>query len=134
MHKSTGVWLDHTRAYLVENCGGEETLAIVPALIEDHQRSTGDQHRAYPSGRRIANRRIEETKRYFQYLAKELTDAKDVFICGPGQMKKHFAKFLMQKPCNKDLAVEIDTTSSRLTLNQIRAKIRQHTEKAMAAG
>lgn len=109
---------------------GEESLAIVPAIIEGHRHSTGSHHPAYSPEYTRDNRRREETKRYFKYLACEVVGAKEIFICGPGQMKKHFAKFLMRKPHGDRVAIEIDTTSSRISLNQIRAKIRPHIEFA----
>ncbi len=113
MQKSAGIWMNDQRAYVIENCDGKETLAIIHANI--HPRST------------------TERQNYFQNLAKELRGAQDIFICGPGNMKNYFAKFLMHKPSHDRLNVELDRSLSHPTLNQLRAKTNQYCPKAVMA-
>lgn len=124
--KNAGIWLDHTRAYLIENSNGEETLAIIPALIE---------RKCHPDleSTHAENRRSEETKRFFKYLAKQLRGASQVKVFGPGLLKTQFVKFLKDAPYNKTTAIEIGRTTSRLTLNQIRRKLEKSISPASMA-
>lgn len=130
MKAEAGLWLDQTRAYLIQEKGGEETLAIIPALIESRTKATGGHHPnrrhgqdTKTAGHKNENRRAEETKRFFRYLARELGHPKQLFLYGPGKLKNRFARFLKNDGCSDAMKINIQPTSSRLTLNQIRAMI-----------
>jgi stalled ribosome rescue protein Dom34 len=86
-HYHAVVWIDHKRARIIRfNVEEADRTLIRDHVVRDihaHEKRTGH--------------RTEESKPFFEDVAKAIADSRGILIVGPAQEKDFFAKFLSQK-------------------------------------
>lgn len=79
------VWLDHLRAVVIDFSRDAEHVHLVASDTEQrqiHRRSGGD------------GQKNTEDKHYFDDIVAAIGNAREVLVCGPGQVKNTFRKDL----------------------------------------
>ncbi len=132
--RSTGVWISHGQAQLVQLRGAApaEFMRIQADEVESTHRSFG-QGGVGPAPRhvggnvesRYARRRDQELRRYYDGVISALRPTDQVLILGPGEAKTEFVKRLqIRRPAlaRKVVAVE---SADRLTRGEFTGRVRE---------
>lgn len=127
--QQTGIWLDSKEAIIV-HLGKDEPQVqtfesdIHTREIEEDPRNTMHQR---PHINISENRELERLKHtqthYFETLQQALQTADEIYIFGPGEMKKHLSKFLESDHNFRPQILEVDAADS-MTQNQLVAKVK----------
>lgn len=130
LQKPAGIWLDSRDAFIVYlDNGSENTLRLHSDIDESHP--VGGSGPSTPYGAQEAvsetkylNRRQQQEKQYYQSILEQLSSRDGIYIMGPSQAKIGLEQEIKKQPnqAEKVLAVE---SCSRITDNQIRAKVRE---------
>lgn len=123
--KKVGIWLD-TREAKIHWDGTEELKCVLSEIDEGHV------HGGYGSGTKYLPQdavsdtkqtayQEEQVRRYFEGLVEKLKSADEIFILGPGEIRKRFGKYL-DEVAKIGEKVKANDSSDSVTDNQLRAK------------
>lgn len=134
MEKNIGIWMDGTKALLVDAASGN--LQTIEADIENsvHLYGEGDKGNFTGGGHHINNerkfdeRRKHQTNDYLKRIAEGVKDADHLYVFGPAEMKTHFKNYIESQHGlkNKLSAVE---SADKMTDNQVVAAVKTFFEK-----
>lgn len=129
-----GIWLDSQEAFLVHLNGDEPFVQKIESDIDTSEIKGGSGTGGTPWGPQInvsENKGLERLKHaqknYFEILQKALETADEIYLFGPGEMKKHLSKFLESDKSFKPQILEVATADS-MTENQLVAKVKDFFE------
>lgn len=134
MERQIGIWLNSTKAIMVNLNDGKESIKTIDSDIESRTRYPGEgknysrlgSMQVNPS-KRLTNRKKHQMHHYFNEIIQNIGDASNVFIFGPSQTKDLFEKELKKHHLFDHKQIEIES-SDRLTHNQLIAKVKDHFE------
>jgi stalled ribosome rescue protein Dom34 len=133
MDHATGIWLDQSRAVIVQIKEEGIDVTEVPAVIDRKHRSTGGVgasqpfwHRTVTSGTRENERRKHEIQSYFKSVYEAAGGGDKVAIFGPGKMKLGLQDYLLTHGCPADQIKKVESTHSRMSQGEIVALVREH--------
>jgi hypothetical protein len=131
MKSKAGIWIDRQHAILVAiSSVGQEISHFAVGEPEPFPTTTESiaQHHHTPNDFQAEDRteRKEQAARQRMYDAvlSAISGVESLFILGPGEAKKEFAKHIESKRL-RNMLVEIET-SDKMTEPQLAAKVRQH--------
>ena len=125
-----GVWVDHEKAFIVAAAGERKKMRRLESNVEGRVRLSGGSRSRSPYGPQdIASeskreeRRKHQLRRYYQNIIRELGDAHEVLIFGPGEAKIELEKEMRR---SKSFAAEIAAIepADKMTEKQIIAVVR----------
>ena len=125
-----GVWMDHREAYLfwADEAADMQTSRVASEFqetIEPADRACGPG----PGGggaiphASVERRRKEQLNHYYKSLARALNSAEHIYVFGPGQAKKEFARSVEER---KDMARRLKAieNAGHMTEPQMAARVR----------
>lgn len=129
MNKQTGMWIDHSRAFICKLTDKGETIQSIFSNVEKHRSRAGDLPLQGPFEALKVPESDSQQKSYTGYLniyydevIDFLSDSEEIIIIGPGEAKGEFKKRLeIKNPDNRIVGFE---TVDNMTDNQIVAKIK----------
>ncbi len=122
MKTTAGLWIDHKKAIIVFLTSEGEEIKLIKSFLEKPQQSPSDDARQ--------REWTEDLNQYYDEVISFLRNAEGILILGPGEAKGELKKRL-EHSALKDSEITIETVS-RLTENQVVAKVRQHFQKRRA--
>ena len=132
MKNSRGVWLDSSRALVIEDISGEPIISRLVSEAEKKTHATGGHHRSQGYGHdsvvghlQADHRRRHALETFFGEIADRVADSDALYVVGPGLTKKHFLNFLSRHDNGRQPEVVMRTCASHLTENQITALMKE---------
>jgi stalled ribosome rescue protein Dom34 len=131
--KNTGIWIDGTKAVIVElpNESVTEVLARIDNKV--HHANEGDKG-TYLGGGHFNNneskfdeRKNHQIKDYLKNVVNEMSDSNNVYIFGPSEMKKHLKTFIEEDKANSINVTAVEA-AEKMTNNQIVAAVKTYFE------
>lgn len=131
MKSQVGVWIDHTRAVIVDVTNAQDVTRVILSEVESQLQRAGDsplkgkfeaQHVPADDSRQRAY--TEHLNGYYDEVIAGLQGSDTFLILGPGEAKGELKKRL-EKSSMGDRIAGVET-ADKLTEPQIAAKIRQH--------
>jgi hypothetical protein len=131
MARKIGLWLDHRKAVLVSLEGEKVTPQTIQSNVEKRPRVKGGAPSVTPYGAqdstyeaRLGRKHEQQLKEYYDQIVSKISDARAIFIMGPGQAKTELRKRLEESGIPAD---SLTTASSdKLSDAQIVEKIKIH--------
>lgn len=134
MKREIGIWLNSTKAILVDLNNGNQSVKTIESDIESRTRFPGEgkdfsrlgSMQVNPS-KKQTNRKKHQLHHYFEEIIHNLEDASNIFIFGPSQTKNLFEKELKKHHNFHNKLIDIEN-SDKLTQKQLIAKVKDHFE------
>ncbi|MDT8402249.1 MAG: hypothetical protein RQ743_11190 [Bacteroidales bacterium] len=130
MGKNVGVWLDKEKAYLISVNGGKHRVEKVESNVESRVRYQGETKSYSRIGGAFFNPSKKKTKRekhqlnhYLTDLSVKLSDAENILIFGPADVKKELKKVLIKRKDKPAIRLE---SAEQMTENQMVARVKEH--------
>lgn len=135
--KNIGIWMDREKAYIISIDNGKERLTTVYSKIEDFRIGGGSGSRLKGGPQDVVHdnkyleREKNQFKSYFKEITKYLKNVNTIVIFGPAEAGEKFNKKLQKKykPIGKNVEAVIKADS--MTLNQIKALVRDYFKKTI---
>lgn len=127
-----GVWLDHSKAYLIENDPFNEQIQTVYSEHDRYEREDGEGSDATFFSGHASNNEDGKEKRlrdrlntYYKTIEKIITPYNEILLFGPTTAKNEFRNLIQQNKqfANKIIHVE---KSDHMSENQMKAYVRDH--------
>ena len=123
MNHKVGIWIDHKKAVIVSASADGVTTKTLESDVEAHPRYAGQQDGG--GEKKYEERHSQDLDRYYDEVIRQLTDADELLIFGPGEAKVELKKRLRRSKTHSERTIGIETTD-KLTDPQIVAKVREH--------
>jgi hypothetical protein len=122
---NAGLWIDHREAYVVLIGDDGEVTRRVRSGMAKHGRFSGGNRPEEGSADDQRDRQYTaHLNRYYDEVISCLHDAESILLFGPGEAKQEFKKRLAREGfAARIVGVE---AADKMTVAQIRAKVRQH--------
>ncbi|HEY9030743.1 MAG TPA: hypothetical protein VIM93_05230 [Kangiella sp.] len=131
-HSKMGVWIDHREAVLVGVSDKGISTRFFKSGVEEHideKRGSRSETPYGPQGvfaEDKADRRNQQIlNQYYSEVASGVNNAENLYIFGPAEAKKEFAKYLDSHQHNSKLKVEIQA-ADKMTETQIIETVKKH--------
>lgn len=134
MKKQTGIWIDGSKAVIVNLIDGKERVEEIEAEVENrvHHFADGNQG-VYMGGKHLVpEKRFEERERhqmnqYLDTVLKKVADADELFVFGPAETRKHLQHKLDTEKAFTALAGKLRGVepADHMTQNQVVAKVKK---------
>lgn len=121
--RKVGVWIDHSRAVIVESSAGQVTTTTLKADVEGHPRYSGQQDGG--GEKKYEERHRAHLDRYYDGVIDQMGVPDALLIVGPGEAKLELKERLSRSKMFAALSVAVEA-ADRLTDAQIVAKVKQH--------
>lgn len=135
MKKQTGIWIDTARAVFIQLEEKDAKLKEILSDIENSIHHEGEGQKGSFMGsthinneKGIFERKKQQVDRYLDEVVDQLRGANEIYIFGPGEIKKHLEKKIKdhRELASSLLSVE---TSDSMTDNQLIAKVKDFFNK-----
>ena len=123
MTHKVGIWIDHKKAVVVAASADGVTTKTLESEVGAHPRYAG-QHDG-GGEKKYEERHSQDLDRYYDEVIRQLTDADELLIFGPGEAKVELKERLRRSKTHSERTIGIETTD-RLTDPQIVAKVKEH--------
>jgi len=129
--KNTGIWLDKSKALIVNIENNEETMKIVHSDIDNYN-VTANRHiggaKEIVKDIKYLEREKQQFKSYFKDIVQEINNTDALVIFGPAETYKKFTKELEEN--HKDVSMKIKDIrrADSMTDNQVIAWVRDFFE------
>ena len=123
MNHMAGVWIDHKKAVIVSSSERHVTTQTVESDVAAHPHYAGQQDGG--GEKKYEERHGQHLDRYYEEVIRQLTDADELLIFGPGEAKVELKERLGRAKGHSELSIGIETTD-KLTDPQIVAKVKEH--------
>ncbi|MBD3291075.1 hypothetical protein GF337_19865 [candidate division KSB1 bacterium] len=131
MLKNVGLWVDHEKAYVVSLINGTAQMSKMESDVESHIKTLGGSRSKTPyapqdisAERKFEGRRKKHLRMYYKQLIKNVKDAKQIYIFGPGEARTELEKEMKKsKPLSKKITA--NECCDRMTERQIIAKVKK---------
>jgi stalled ribosome rescue protein Dom34 len=128
--KQTGIWIDGSKAIIIELNDGKEVISEIESEIENsvHHNKEGDKG-SFMGAHHINNekkfeeRRKNQTEQYLNKVVAQVKHSDELFIMGPAEIK---TKLRGKVESDRSLAPRLRAveTSEQMTMNQCVAKVK----------
>lgn len=129
--KSTGIWLDKSRALIVNIENNEETMKIIHSDIDNYN-VTANRHiggaKEIVKDVKYLEREKQQFKSYFKGIVQEINNTDALVIFGPAETYKKFAKELEEHHKNISVKIKGKRKTDSMTDNQVIAWVRDFFE------
>ena len=122
MNHKVGIWIDHKKAVIV-SASADGVTTTVESDVGAHPRYAGQQDGG--GEKKYEERHGQHLDRYYEEVIRQLTDADELLIFGPGEAKVELKDRLGRAKGHSELSIGIETTD-KLTDPQIVAKVKEH--------
>jgi len=135
--KNIGIWMDREKAYIISIDNDKEDVTTVFSKIEDFRigGGSGSRFKGGPQDvvqdSKYLEREKNHFKSYFKEIAQYLKNANTVVIFGPAEAGEKFNKKLQKKYKLIGKKVEAVIKADSMTLNQIKALVRDYFKKTV---
>lgn len=127
-----GLWIDHARAVLARlEDGSFGATRTITSEVAPHVRLSGGARSATPYG---PQEHVSDTQRdrrfrghlvgYYRRVLRELDDADEILLMGPGEAKEELRRELFRVPRLVPRLVSVQS-ADKLTERQLKARVRQ---------
>ena len=123
MNRMVGVWIDHKKAVIVSASEEHVTTTTLESDVPAHPHFGGQQDGG--GEKKYEERHTEHLDRYYDEVVRQLTDADELLIFGPGEAKLELKERLRRSKAHSERNIGIETTD-KLTDPQIVAKVKEH--------
>ena len=123
MNHKVGIWIDHKKAVIVSASADGVTTKTLESDVEAHPRYAGQQDGG--GEKKYEERHSQDLDRYYDEVIRQLTDADELLIFGPGEAKLELKERLRRSKTHSERTIAIETTD-KLTDPQIVAKVKEH--------
>jgi hypothetical protein len=123
MTHKVGIWIDHKKAVVVSASADGVTTQTLESEVEAHPHYAGQQDGG--GEKKYEERHSQDLDRYYDEVIRQLTDADELLIFGPGEAKVELKERLRRSKTHSERTIGIETTD-RLTDPQIVAKVKEH--------
>ena len=123
MTHKVGIWIDHKKAVVVSASADGVTTKTLESEVEAHPRYAGQQDGG--GEKKYEERHSQDLDRYYDEITRQLTDADELLIFGPGEAKVELKERLRRSKTHSERTIAIETTD-KLTDPQIVAKVKEH--------
>ena len=133
--RKKGIWMDREKAYIINIDNGKEHITTVFSKIENFHigGGSGSRFKGGPQDvvqdSKYLERNKNHFKRYFKEITKYLKNADTIVIFGPAEAGEKFNKKLQKKYKPIGSKVEAVIKADSMTLNQIKALVRDYFKK-----
>lgn len=128
MKRNIGIWLDSSKALIIEN--EKDKIETILSEIEHYNLHGGAKGKTpygtqdATSETKLLERKKMQTKRYFDTIIKQISNADKVVIFGPAETKLAFQKTLEGNAQTKEKLIGVKTAGNKLTENQLKEWVR----------
>jgi len=135
--KNIGIWMDREKAYIISIYEGKESLTTVYSNIDDFRIGGGSGSRLKGGPQDVVQdstylgREKNQFKIYFKEIVQYLKNPNTIVIFGPAEAGEKFNKKLQKKYKLIGNKVEAVIKADSMTLNQIKALIRDYFKKTV---
>ena len=123
MNHKVGIWIDHKKAVIVSASADGVTTKTVESDVGAHPRYAGQQDGG--GEKKYEERHGQHLDRYYEEVIRQLTDADEFLVFGPGEAKLELKERLRRVKAHSERSIGIETTD-KLTDPQIVAKVKEH--------
>jgi hypothetical protein len=131
MKTQTGIWIDGSRALIIQLLDGRENIHELTSEIDNHVHHKQEGDKGTFMGEHHVNneRKLEErkNKQIDSYLGKVISEVKgtdELFVMGPSGMKIKL-KTRIEKDAQLNARLKAVETTGQLTLNQCVARVKE---------
>ncbi len=129
--KNTGIWLDKSRALIVNIENDKETMKIIHSDIDNYN-VTANRHiggaKEIVKDIKYLEREKQQFKSYFKDITQEINDTDALVIFGPAETYEKFAKELGENHKNISGKIKGIKRADSMTDNQVVAWVRDFFE------
>jgi len=121
--KRLGIWLDHTRAHIIEEKNSSYTSYAMESIsIQGEKQNFGmDESLKH-------NTEQDQLSDFFKRLSEVLKGYTEVLLFGPTNAKTELHNLLKEDSHFNNIKIDVETTDN-LTENQMHAFVKEHFEK-----
>ena len=123
MNHTVGIWIDHKKAVIVSASADGVTTKTVESDVGAHPRYAGQQDGG--GEKKYEERHGQHLDRYYEEVIRQLTDADEFLVFGPGEAKLELKERLRRVKAHSERSIGIET-ADKLTDSQIVAKVKEH--------
>jgi hypothetical protein len=132
MSKKTGIWIDHSRAYIVSLENEKEHVSTIESKVGRKVRLSGGSRTKVPygpqdiahEGRRYRKYK-QQLKSYYEKVCKKVGDTESLYIFGPGEAKTELRKHMEGLKHTAPPIVGMDS-ADKMTRGQLVARVRDY--------
>jgi hypothetical protein len=131
MKTNTGIWIDGSKALVIQLKDGKELVREIPSGIENsvHHHYEGDKG-TFMGTHHISNeRKFEERKKhqvetFLHHVMDEIRNTDKVYVMGPSELKHHLKSKIME---DKQLSPKLAgfASADHMTLNECVARVKE---------
>ena len=132
-----GIWLDHSKAYLIEHEPFNEQIQIVYSEHDKYERYDGEtSDTTFFSGNASNNENRKEKRlkdrlnTYYKTLEKILEPYERILLFGPTTAKNEFRNHLEQNKQFNSKRIDVESCD-HMSENQLKAYVRNHFKEAV---
>jgi hypothetical protein len=130
--KKVGIWIDQEKAFIFTLAGeAEPVMEKIKSGVETRNRTAGEREEVTRFGNFIVGEREKKQRRqrverikYYKNIIIRILDADYCLVFGPGETKHELAKAIRKDNSTQERVLDVKN-SSRLTMNQMKAKIKE---------
>ncbi len=131
MKRQTGIWIDSSKAIIVSLDGKKESITEISSEIENtsHHAREGNKG-TFSNGHhssnetQLHNRKKEQTNNFMASVIDYVKKSDELYVFGPAGAKTELKKRIQTEKIIAPDKLKGITTSEKLTINQIVAKVR----------
>lgn len=134
MMKQTGIWIDKSKALIVNLIGDKSEIEEINSEIETKVRFEGETKQFGKFGGQFLSnqekkehREIEQKKKFLNHLLKQIQASDQIVVLGPAEMKNELKKLILNDPDFKDKLRGIESVDN-MTNNQLVAWVKNYFE------
>lgn len=132
MKRQIGIWLNASKAVMVDLTDGAETVRTFESEVESRNRFPGEGRNYSGTGakptnpdQRMANRKKHQLNHFFEDIKSSIGDSKFIYLLGPSNTKKMLEKELKKHHTFDAARIDLEN-ADKLTQNQLVAKVKEH--------
>ncbi len=130
LNNNIGVWLDYTKAHLIDESRGKNIIETVSSEKESHLRFKGEgsndmllgNNRATNDEHHQHRREAERTKQYFEVLTEVLKKYDSILLFGPTTAKNELFNLLTGDKQFEGKTIHVET-ANKMSENEMMAKV-----------
>jgi hypothetical protein len=130
--KQTGIWIDGSKAIIVDLVKGQETIREIPSGIENNVHHNHEGKKGTFMGshhlnneRKFEERKRHETHKFLDKVVHEVGQSDALYIMGPSEMK-HALKDKIEKDKMLREKIKGMQAADYITLNQTVAEVKKY--------
>lgn len=128
MHTLYGIWIDHSRAYIVRSnlLADQMTISELESDVEAHHKggAGGEEHHTIADQNKNNDRRANQMHTFCEEIIKHIADADEIAVFGPSTAKHDFKNALEKHKVLAEKLKFVETTD-KLSEPEIKAFVKK---------